>query len=333
MRSKCKIRIVLAAAALILSGSALGQTAGITGLITDPNGAAIPGAAITARNVNTGIDTETITNNQGYYTFPSLNPGNYDLVVRKPGFRTTTRATIKIDVAQVARIDLALTVGEVKESVTISAEAPMLASETATVGQVITSQKMVDLPLNGRDFTQLATLTPGAISRGTNSSMQAPSLSINGSRVSKTVFMIDGANVSSQYFDVASIVPSVDAIQEFSVQSNAFSAEYGQGTAIINASLRTGTNQIHGSAFEFLRNQVLDARNFFNTTGVRPAVKQNQFGFTIGGPVYFPRLYNGKDRTFFFFNYEGTRVRRAQTLNNPVPSSLMRQGNFSELKT
>ncbi len=322
---------VLSGALLLLCASAFGQTAQITGMITDPNGAAVPEATVTARNVDTDIRTETVTNNQGYYTLPSLNPGNYELSVRKTGFRTVTRPAMKIDVAQVARVDVALTVGEVRESVTVSAEAPMLASETATVQQVITSQKIVDLPLNGRDFTQLATLAPGAISRGVNSSMQAPSLSVNGSRVSKTVFMIDGANVSSQYFDVASIVPSVDAIQEFSVQSNSFSAEYGQGTAVINASLRSGTNQVHGTVYEFLRNQALDARNFFNTTGVRPPVKQNQFGFTLGGPVYIPHVYHGKDKTFIFGDYEGTRVRRAQTYTNLVPTLAQRNGDFSGL--
>ena len=322
---------LLVSIGVLFCGGAWAQTAEITGLITDPNGAAVPGAAVTARNVATDINTETVTNGQGYYTLPSLHPGQYEISVQKTGFRTTTRPAVKLDVSQVARIDLSLTVGEVRESVTVSGEAPILASETATVQQVITSQKIVDLPLNGRDFTQLTTLVPGAISRGTNSSMQAPSLSINGSRTSKTVFMIDGANVSSQYFDVASIVPSVDAIQEFSVQSNSFAAEYGQGTAIINASLRSGTNQVHGTAFEFLRNQVLDARNFFNTTGIRPAVKQNQFGFTLGGPVYIPHVYNGKDKTFIFGDYEGTRVRRAQTFTNLVPTAAQLNGDFSAL--
>ncbi|MBV8816737.1 MAG: TonB-dependent receptor, partial [Acidobacteriaceae bacterium] len=325
-----RLHAFLVVAALACS-NAWGQTAEITGLITDPNGAAIPGATVTVRNVDTAIANETVTNGQGYYTVPSLNPGNYEITVLKSGFRTTTRTAVKIDVAQVARIDVMLAVGEVRESVTVSSEAPMLESESATVQQVITSQKIVDLPLNGRDFTQLTTLVPGAISRGTNSSMQAPSLSVNGSRTSKTVFMIDGANVSSQYFDVAAIVPSVDAIQEFSVQSNSFSAEYGQGTAVINASLRSGTNQVHGTAFEFLRNQLLDARNFFNTTGVRPPVKQNQFGFTLGGPVYIPRVYHGKDKTFIFGDYEGTRVRRAQTYNNLVPTVAQRSGDFSGL--
>jgi hypothetical protein len=228
---------------------------------------------------------------------------------------------------------LSLTIGEVRESVNVAAEARILSSETAAIGQVIGSKKILDLPLNGRDFTQLSTLVPGAISRGTDSASQTPLISVNGSRNSKTVFMIDGGSVSSQYFDSASVVPSVDAIQEFTVQSNAFSAEYGQGSAIINISLRSGTNQLHGSAYEFLRNQVLDARNFFNTTGVRPPVKQNQFGFTFGGPIVVPHIYSGKDRTFFFFDYEGTRLRRATTFTNPVPTAAMRNGDFSALKT
>lgn len=312
---------------------AFGQTAQITGLIRDPSGTSVPGARVSVRNVDTGIETESVTTNQGYYTLPQLNPGNYSLSVRKEGFRTSTQTGIKLEVEQVARIDLNLTVGEVKESVTVVSEAPILASESAAVGQVIQSKKILDLPLNGRDFTQLATLVPGAISRGTNSQLQSPQISVNGSRNSKTVFMIDGGSVTSQYFDAASVVPSVDAIQEFNVVSNSFAAEYGQGTAVISVSLRSGTNQVHGSAYEFLRNQVLDARNFFNTTGVRPPVKQNQFGFTLGGPVVIPHIYHGKDRTFIFGDYEGTRIRRAQTFTNPVPTAAMRTGDFSALKT
>lgn len=317
--------------ALAFATALFSQTAQMTGLVTDPTGTVVPDAKVVVKNADTGIRNESATNEQGYYTFPFLNPGNYELTVQKPGFRSATRPGIKLDVGQVARIDLALSLGEVKDSVTVIGEAPILSSERATIGQVIGSKKILDLPLNGRDFTQLATLVPGAISRGINSSLEAPAISVNGSRNSKTVFMVDGGSVSSQYFDVASVVPSVDAIQEFTVQSNAFAAENGQGTAIISASLRSGTNQVHGSAYEFLRNQVLDARNFFNTTGVRPPVKQNQFGFTLGGPVVIPKLYSGKDRTFIFGDYEGTRIRRALTFNTLVPSAAMRTGNFSEL--
>jgi len=277
-----------------------GQTAQITGLVRDSSGTSVPAAKVLLRNLATNIDVPTVTNDQGYYTIANLNPGLYDVSVHKEGFRTITRTGVQLNVAQVARMDFDLAIGEVRETVTVAAEVPILSTERATIGQVIGSKKILDLPLNGRDFTQLATLVPGAISRGTESQTQAPLISVNGSRNSKTVFMIDGGSVTSQYFDSASVVPSVDAIQEFNVQSNSFSAEYGQGTAVINVSLRSGTNRVHGSVYEFLRNQVLDARNFFNTTGVRPPVKQNQFGFTLGGPVVIPHLYRGKDRTFLF---------------------------------
>ena len=252
---------VLFAAAMFFGSKAFGQTAAITGLITDAGGGAVGDATVTARNVGTGITTASKTKFEGYYTFPRLDPGDYELTVRKAGFRMATRPAFKLDVGQVARVDMGLTVGDVAESVTVAAEAPIVTSETATVQQVIGSQKIVDLPLNGRDFTQLATLAPGAISRGLQSSEQAHQISINGMRNSKTEFMLDGASVSNQYFDVPSIEPSVDAIQEFSVQSNSLAAEYGKGTSVINIVLKSGTNQVHGALFEFLRNQLLDARN------------------------------------------------------------------------
>ncbi|HUS06875.1 MAG TPA: carboxypeptidase-like regulatory domain-containing protein, partial [Bryobacteraceae bacterium] len=263
---KLTAAFALAILALIVP-VASGQTAQITGMVRDASGTLIPGANVVLRNIATNIDVPTVTNEQGYYTVANLNPGMYDISVQKEGFRTITRTGVQLNVAQVARLDFDLAIGEVRESITVAAEVPILTTERATIGQVIGSKKILDLPLNGRDFTQLSTLVPGAISRGTESQTQAPLISVNGSRNSKTVFMIDGGSVTSQYFDSASVVPSVDAIQEFNVQSNSFSAEYGQGTAIINVSLRSGTNQVHGSAYEFLRNQVLDARNFFNTTG------------------------------------------------------------------
>ena len=318
---------------IMLASLAYGQTAQITGMVRDASGTLVPGAKIVVRNVATNVESPTVTNDQGYYTIPSLNPGTYEISIQKTGFRTVNQTGVELNVAQVARMDFDLQIGEVRETVTIAAEAPILTTERATIGQVIGSKKILDLPLNGRDFTQLSTLVPGAISRGTESQTQAPLISVNGSRNSKTVFMIDGGSVTSQYFDSASIVPSVDAIQEFTVQSNSFSAEYGQGTAVINVSLRSGTNQIHGSAYEFLRNQVLDARNFFNSTGVRPPVKQNQFGVTLGGPFTIPHLYRGRDRTFIFGDYEGTRIRRAQTFNTAVPAAAMRTGDFSSLRT
>jgi len=329
-----KVQAVLKGALLLsLVPAAFGQTATVTGIISDPAGMAVPGAEVVITNVETGVKKPATTNELGYYTIPLLNPGNYTLATHKSGFKSTERKGVTLEVAQIARLDIALQVGDVVESVTVVGEAPLLSSESATIGQVIGNKKMLDLPLNGRTFTQLATLVPGAVGQGTDSSMESPKLSINGLRVSKTTFMIDGGIVSSQYFDGATIVPSVDAIQEFSVQSNAFAAEYGQGAAVVNISLRSGTNGLHGSAFEFLRNQALDARNFFNSSSVRPPLKQNQFGFTLGGPVKLPRVYNGTDRTFFFGDYEGSRLRRATTQNTLAPSVAMRSGDFSALRT
>lgn len=328
-RSLVLIFIVLCAAAAPL----FGQTAQVTGLIADPAGMVVPGAEVSVTNIETGVKRTATTNELGYYTVPFLIPGTYEIAAQKAGFKSVTHTGIRLEVAQVARLDFQLEVGQIVERVTVVSEAPLLASESAAIGQVIGNKKILDLPLNGRTFTQLATLVPGAVSQGTDSSMESPKLSINGLRVSKTVFMIDGGIVTSQYFDGSTIVPSVDAIQEFSVQSNSFSAEYGEGAAVVNISLKSGTNELHGSAFEFLRNQVLDSRNFFDTTGVRPPLKQNQFGFTLGGPLTIPRVWRGKDRTFFFMDYEGTRLRRATTATTLTPSAAMRRGDFSELKT
>ncbi|MCL4850336.1 MAG: TonB-dependent receptor [Bryobacteraceae bacterium] len=306
-----------------------GQTAQVTGRIADPGGAIVPGAALTLTNVGTGIERNTVSNDQGYYSLPLLSPGVYTLTVRKDGFQTLKHAAFELQVGQTARMDVTLQLGAVSESVTVAATAPLLVSENAAVGQVIGNRKILDLPLNGRDFTQLATLVPGAISRGTNSAIDAPMLSINGGRTSKTVFMMDGANITNQYYDGASLTPSVDAIQEFRVQTSSFSAEHGQGSGIIFIALKSGTNELHGGVFEFLRNEAFDARNFFNNSNKRPPLKQNQFGFSLGGPVTIPRVYTGKDKTFFFTDYEGTRLRRPATSNNPVPSASMREGDFS----
>src|SRR5262249_29340514 len=220
-------------------------------------------------NVETGIRHEALTNEQGYYTVLFLNPGDYQIRVHKAGFKAVEQPPIKLDVAQIARVDLSLPLGEVAESVTVSAEAPLLSTESGSVGQVVGNKKILDLPLNGRDFTQLATFVPGAISRGTNASLDGSAISVNGARNGRTVFMIDGGSVSSQYFDVTSITPSIDAIQEVSVQSSSFSAENGQGMAVISMALKSGTNQAHGSLFEFFRNQLLDEWNFFTPSSVR----------------------------------------------------------------
>lgn len=308
-----------------------GQTAQTTGRVIDPSGAAVPGVRITVTNVGTGVPRTAQTNEQGYYTVPFLNPGRYEMRFEHTGFKPLRREGIQLAVDQVARLDITLEVGDQAEHIVVRAESPLLATESATIKQVVGEKRILDLPLNGRDFTQLATLVPGATTGSSSGWMPNSNLNVNGARNSKLVVAVDGMNVSNQHFDGASVVPSVDAVQEFSVQSNAFAAEYGQGTSVVNVSLKSGTNQFHGSAFHFLRNQIFDARNFFNYTGVKPAVRQNQFGFTLGGPLTLPGIYRGRDRTFFFVDYQDSRARRPVTRNSTVPTAAMKSGNFAGL--
>lgn len=309
---------------------AFAQNAEITGRVTDQTGAAVPGAAITVINVANSQTRATVSNEQGYYVLPLLQPGTYNIKLEKTGFKVLSQSGLKLDVAQTARMDFSLELGQVTESVNVEATAPLLEAERGAVGQVIGNQKIVDLPLNGRNFTQLATLVPGAITQATSGFMNTPNITVNGGRLSTMVYMVDGMNSNEQYWNGAMVTPSVDAIQEFKVQSNAFSAEYGQGNAIINLQLRSGTNDFHGSAFEFLRNDALDARNFF-AVGPKPAIKQNQFGGTFGGPVTIPKLVRGRDAHFFFVDYQGTRISRGRTFNSLTATEAMRAGNFAGL--
>ncbi len=301
------------------------QTAQITGRVMDASSASIPGATVTVINTETGVEHEFQTNELGYYTAPLLQPGSYRVTVSADGFRSVVREGVTLDVSQVARLDISLDVGQVNEQITVQGSAPLLQSESAAVGQVITNKRIVDMPLNGRNFLQLATLTPGATSAGT-SLVGGQNIQVNGNRPSKTNYSIDGMSVNDQHYDGALLSPSVDAVQEFKMQSNSMSAENGQGAAAISIELKSGTNQLHGTLFEFLRNDAVDARNFFNSTGETDPLRQNQYGFTLGGPIV-------KDKTFFFGDYQGTRVRRGVTSNVAVPSAAMQAGDYSAEKT
>src|SRR5262249_41519512 len=194
---------------------------------------------------------------------------------------------------------------------------------TAALGQVIKESSVADLPLNGRNFTQLTTLTPGAYTAATTSFVKGSTIVANGMRTSNTVFVINGANTTDQDFEGTPLLPAPDAIQEFKVQTNDLEAQYGLGGAVINVDLKSGTNAFHGVVYEFLRNDKLDARNFFALK--KSELRQNQFGFTLGGPII-------KDRTFFFGDFQGTRINSGQTFNDVVASAAMQQGNFAGLK-
>ncbi len=300
-------------------------TATVVGRVTDASGAVVSQATVSVVNTATNLVRSSATNDTGDFEIPLLPiTGSYTLSIKKLGFQTQQITGIVLQVDQEARFDVRLAVGSVSETMSVKGEAPLVNTDNATVGQVIDNQTIVDLPLNGRNFTQLATLTPGA-TQGANSGVTGfTTISVDGGQANKTEFLLDGISNQEQLFDGVQFTPSVDAIQEFRVEANAFSAEYGRGDAVINATIKSGTNQFHGVAWEFLRNTDLDSRNFFDIT--KAVYHQNQFGGTLGGPIV-------RNRTFFFVNYEGTRISQGITSTTEVPTVAQRTGDFSALGT
>ncbi len=304
------------------------QFGSITGLVTDPSGALVPGAAVEVANESTGVKNAVTTNAEGYYTVFSLIPGTYDVSVSKTGFKSSTRGGVTLDVAQTARIDFTLEVGSTTQRIEVKSQSTLLQTEGATVGQVVPQTAVIQLPLNGRNYLQLTTLVPGAVADATDGNaglggnylgIPITSIQVNGMKDSASSYYIDGANVTEQYINGSSITPAPDAIQEFKVLTNDMSARYGGGGAIVNVVLNSGTNSYHGDAYEFIRNDALDGRNFFALT--TPELRQNQFGAAFGGPIV-------KDKAFFFADYQGTRILQGATFDSPVPTAQEQQGIF-----
>ncbi len=317
------------------SGAALAQVqAGrIVGTVYDPQRAAVPNASVTVTDIATNISKRVSTNATGDYVVTPLNPGSYKITAAASGFQTTVQTGIELVVGQAIRVDLELRLGATSTEVQVSAETPLLSTESGTLGQVITNTQIVDLPLNGRSFSELARLAPGdALLPPTGNVQQVRPELVNGNvisgvRGSQTTFLLDGVDVTEQHQGGTWIQTSIDALQEFNVQQNAYSAEFARAGGSFNATTKSGSNSFHGDLFEFLRNDKLDARNFFSPA--RGILKRNQFGGTLGGPVLIPKVYNGKDKTFFFISYEGQRQRIGQVFNSTVPSEAERNGDFS----
>jgi hypothetical protein len=321
----------------------LAQTLGeITGEVRDTTGASVPGVNVNITNTATNAKRSSVTNDAGIYSFPSLPPGVYSLKAEKQGFKSATAANVEVQVQQTVRLDLDMTVGSVSESIEVSAQASALTTENSTLGTVVENKRIVELPLNGRNYLQLVSLSPNT-STGFPSAGQARSrqggfrsensISVGGQRSSFNHYSLDGVENTDPNFNTFVIQPSIDALQEFKVQTGVYPAEFGRATAQINVLTKSGGNQFHGTAFEFLRNDKLDAKNYaFNVN--RPPkdpFKWNQYGGTFSGPVIIPKLLNGRDKLFFMGNYEAFRQRRqTQALYN-LPSAAMRDGNFSEI--
>jgi len=317
----------------------------LTGIITDQSGAPVPLALVTATNEQTGIRREAQSNESGNYAIPLLPPGAYTIDVHREGFRSITRSAVELQVAQVARVDFGLEVGSVTQTTEVTGQAPLLDQSSASLGQVIGSKQILDLPLNGRSTFRLVQLTPGVTGvPSTNgqfsdipvNTMDDSIISINGGRAKTNPILIDGVPSTTGFANEMTYIPSVDATQEFKVESSNLPAEFGRlGGGVINVTTRSGTNQLHGSLFEFLRNTALDANEFFNKTAglTVPKFNMNQFGFALGGPVVVPKIYHGKDKTFFFTDYQGTRWVQGSTFLTTVPTSAQRAGNFSQTRT
>lgn len=318
------------------ASSSLGQTSfgAIQGMVTDPSGAAVPGATIVAVHIETGARRQTATGPTGLYNVPSLVPGRYQVSAEAPGFKRQVRPVVQLRVNETVQLDFQLEVGDVVETVEISEQAPLLNTASSTMGAVVTNEKIVNMPLNGRQFTQLILLLPGVSGRqpsasGLSNNLSGISPSVNGARPQNNNFTLDGVENNESFFNSFAISPSVDAIQEFKVQSHISSAEFGKAAgANINVQFRSGTNEFHGVAYEYLRNDKLDARNPFQPR--RGQFQQNQFGGTLGGPVRIPRLYDGRNRTFFFYAAEAFRqVRGLTPPTSFVPTPQQWEGDLS----
>jgi outer membrane receptor protein involved in Fe transport len=297
------------------------STANVVGTIRDSSGAAVPGAKVTMINVQTGLRQSREAGSEGAYSIPLLPVGQYRLEVEQAGFQRHVQSGITLAVSDNATIDVTLTVGSLSESVTVTGAAPLLETQTGTIRGVVDQQRIVDLPLNGRQITQLMAIQAGVIQRSSGTS-EGDAFVVNGSRQSGVYFLLDGGMNTDSYRNYSGVFPNPDAVQEFSVQKSNFSAEYANATgAVMSVATKSGTNQFHGSAFEFLRNGSFNARNFFAAR--RDSLKRSQYGGTIGGPII-------KDKLFFFGAYQGTKTRSDPQLTRQfLPTAAMRRGDFT----
>src|SRR5215831_268533 len=323
--------------------------ASLYGSVTDPSGAAIPGATITATNVATGVGIKTVTDAAGSYLFASLPPATYSITVEKAGFKTTRISDVTILVDQKARVDAQLQVGGVTTTVEVNGAAPLVETKTASVGTVIGEREVSDLPLNLRRLTTLAILVPGTVdARGSGYAITPAGSSpfgtdatytAGGGRDSSNTLLLDGMESRAWSTGGFAQLPPPDAVEEFKIQTNIYSPAFGKTSgSTMNLVTKSGSNGLHGDVYEFLRNDKLDARNFFATnqtdptTGAvipdsaRPEYRRNQFGFTAGGPIR-------KNKTFFFGYYDALREIKGLSLTNLVPTDAQRAGNFSDVLT
>lgn len=313
----------------------------ISGTVKDPSGGVIPGVKVTIANEDTGLSTSTTSGSAGEYVFSPVKIGRYSVSAEMKGFQKVQQKNVTVDVQERVVVDFTLAPGQTMETIVVNAEPLVLQTQDASVGQVIREHTIDALPLNGRNYIFLAQLSAGVTQdqQDTRGLGASGSFAANGLRPAQNNYLLDGIDNNVELVDFLNgthfvVRPPVDAIQEFKIQTNSFSAEFGRSAgAILNATIKSGTNHLHGTVWEFLRNDKFDAANFFENAGGIPKgeFRQNQFGGSIGGPVIIPHLYHGKDRTFFFFDYEGTRIRQAVPYTSTVPTALERSSGYTNL--
>jgi hypothetical protein len=320
--------VLIVGAALTWPLFAQESTARLLGTVTDPTGAVIPSANVVAHNVATGLDRKTTTNESGDYVISLLPIGQYTVTVDSAGFRTSTITGLSLQVNQDARLDVKLSLGTAAESIEVKAAPPVLVTDDSSVGQVIENIAIANMPLNGRAFWQLAQLTPGAVYTPGGSDIASGGQGIRASRIGLRIsgnsrlaagWLLDGFDITEYELGSTSITPSTDALEEFKVMAGGMGAEYGL-PSVINAALKSGSNSLHGSGYEYLRNEKIQARNFFAPTV--PPLKRNQFGATLGGPIQ-------RDKIFFFADYEGSRTRQGTTMNSTIPTLKQLDGDYT----
>jgi hypothetical protein len=348
-------RPLIAAALLALSSfanlSAQVATGSIVGTIVDASSQIVPGAQVTVREINRNTTTSLVTDASGVFTAPFLVPGTYEVSVELQGFKTWIRRGIVLQVNDRLRIDATLEVGTLTEATTVVADAPLVRTDSSEVGTVIEEKAVKELPLNGRNFAALVYLAPGITPGQAGENLSgastfnprgASNFNALGSQANSNAWLVDGIDNNEFTFNTVIVVPSVEQVREFKVLSGVFPAEFGRGAGVVSVSTKSGTNTLHGTGFEFLRNDAFDARNFFVRKVVEadgsltkdpvPPLNRHQFGGALGGALVIPGVYDGHSRTFFFADYAGIRERRGVTTVNTVPTAATRVGDFSNYR-
>ena len=332
------------------SAAAQVTTGTLVGTVRDPGGI-VPGASVTIREVNRGTSGSFVTDDTGSYTAPFLSPGTYVVEVSVPGFKKWVRDGVVLQVNQRARVDVTLEVGGVAETTNVTAEAPLLRTDSSEVGTVIEERAIKELPLNGRNFAALVYLTPGITPGQAGENLSgastfnprgASNFNALGHQANANAWLIDGIDNNEYSFNTVIIAPSVEQVREFKVLSGVFSAEFGRGAGVVSVATKSGSNVLHGTLFEYLRDDAFDARNFFVRkvalaggglqVDPKPPLNRHQFGGAAGGAVVIPGVYDGHNRTFFFTDYAGLKEKRGQVFVNTVPTAQTRNGDFSNFR-